>query len=99
MLATQKQLGEGEGWTYKGGYPPSRLDVKQGETVTIRLESVGGTHCFNVPELNVHSKKVVAGQSAAITFVPSKVGEFDFRCECEGPNHEFMSGKIVVSPK
>jgi heme/copper-type cytochrome/quinol oxidase subunit 2 len=88
---------KGTGWTYKGGFLPARLTVKQGQKVTINLESVGGTHCLNIPAFNVHSKKVGPGENTSVTFVPDKVGEFDFQCECEGPNHEQMTGKLSVT--
>ena len=71
-------------------YRPNLIRLKKGEQVTFDLDNWDFDHGLEIPALGVKGM-------SQITFVPDKVGEFDFYCPtfC-GAGHGNMEGKIIV---
>jgi len=77
-------------------YSPSKLQVNQGDTVTIKLVSTDVVHGLYVDGYDV-SVEADPGQTATLTFTADKAGSFRFRCNVScGAMHPFMIGKITV---
>ena len=87
------------------GFDKTKIRVKAGEPVTIRLTSLdnshhtdgGGKHQWAVDELGVD---VIAQpeSSNTVTFTPDKAGTYTFYCDicCGGKANPTMNGQIVV---
>lgn len=82
-----------------GGFSPNFIEVKQGQTVTIELHSVKGTHSIGVSGYEVHTGDVPKGETGRVTFLADRPGEFQLYCRsnCEGL-HSRMTGTLWVEP-
>jgi cytochrome c oxidase subunit 2 len=76
-----------------GGFTPSRLTLRQGETTRILLTSADSEHCFAVDALRVE-KRIVPGRATAVELAPDRAGAFAFHC-CLHPG-EAERGEIEV---
>ncbi|MHC4511593.1 MAG: cupredoxin domain-containing protein [Planctomycetota bacterium] len=79
-------------------YIPNRIYVRQGQTITLRMESLDVTHGLYLDgyALNI---KANPGQVSKATFVADKRGRFTFRCsETCGEFHPYMIGFLEVTP-
>jgi len=81
-----------------GGFDPDLITVRRGEPVRLVLVSMDVTHSFAIPELNINSGPVHAGEKKVVEFTPMELGTFKFYCitACS-PTHTFMNGKLVVT--
>ncbi len=80
-----------------GGYDPDVITVSRGKPVRLILVSMDLTHSLTIPELDVDSGPVHAGDRKVIEFTPLEPGTFIFRCVTYcSPMHPFMTGKLVV---
>lgn len=87
------------------GFDQKEIHVKQGETVTVNLQSLdnsmhtdgGGKHQFAIDELGVN---LIAQPKSTnrVTFTATKAGEYTFYCDicCGGKANPTMNGKLVV---
>ncbi len=79
-------------------YIPNRICVRQGQTVTLRMESLDVTHGLYLDGYGLDIK-ARPGMVAKATFVADKRGRFTFRCsETCGEFHPYMIGFLEVTP-
>ncbi len=79
-------------------YAPALLRARQGERITIALESDDVTHGLYLDSYGV-DLVAVPGRAARATFVADRPGKYRLRCSkvC-GTLHPFMLGELVVTP-
>lgn len=76
---------------------PPTINLKKGEPVILKLNSLDRMHGFKVPDLGIRAD-VLADTTVRVRVVPDKVGRFTFACDNScGDGHEDMEGVIVVS--
>ena len=81
-------------------FEPSRIEVTQGERVTLVVKSGDGVHGVEIKKFKVTKKVPRGGEPVTIEFVASAAGEFPVLCsEYCGEGHEDMKGTLVVSAK
>jgi heme/copper-type cytochrome/quinol oxidase subunit 2 len=81
----------------RGGFEPSRIVLRRGETARLVLQSVDGEHCFAVDGLRIE-KRVVKGRATRLELTPERTGSFPFHCCLEiGAQADRERGEIVVS--
>ena len=79
-------------WEFK----PSEIQVKQGQSVTLKITSTDVSHGFALEEYNIYAF-VTPGETVEITFVANNVGIFEFFCNvfC-GEGHSKHRGNLIV---
>ena len=78
-------------------FAPGRIEVSQGDVVTIKLTASDVVHGFYLDGYGIQ-QAVTPGISEAITFVADQPGKFRFRCSVNcGTLHPFMIGELVVN--
>ena len=77
-------------------YNPKEIRVKQGDTVKIAFNSVGGLHDWIVDGFNARTARLQSGQSETIEFVASKTGTFEYYCSVGSHRQMGMVGKLIV---
>lgn len=76
-------------------FQPQQLAGTTGKAVTVEIVNSGSTaHTFTIDELGV-DKTLDPGQSATVTFTPTKAGAFMFYCRFHRSSG--MTGSLVVS--
>lgn len=85
-------------WSYSVNGAHSRIVVRQGERVTLRLSSVDVHHEFSLPEYGI-KQDVAPGKVSVVTFQADKPGTFRFECTsyCR-LGHDKMAGTLTVLP-
>lgn len=79
-------------------YAPGIVTVRQGDRVTLRLESGDVTHGFYLDGYGVE-RAVLPGQTTEVHFVATRAGRWMFRCSVTcGPFHPYMIGWLRVEP-
>lgn len=79
-----------------GGWTVDDIELKKGETYTLRLLAIDVTHGFAVDEMNI-SLKFIPGHPEEITITPTQTGTFEFYCTVYCSDlHSTMKGEIVV---
>lgn len=79
-------------WTFE----PSRLEVKKGEVLKLRIKSIDVSHGFALPDFNIN-QRLEPGQTREVNFVADKVGTFNFFCNVYcGVGHVEMVGQLIV---
>lgn len=79
-------------------FSPSKIRLKEGETVEFVLTSDDTDHGFHVPAAGIDVAIPPSGKGEArIRFTASKKGTFKFECSraC-GAGHNLMRGEIIV---
>ncbi len=79
-------------------FEPGRLNVNQGDRVTVILHSTDVVHGLYIDGYDVD---IVAepGRPAQVTFTADKLGKFRYRCSVScGAMHPFMIGELIVGP-
>jgi len=83
----------------RGNWFPSEIEIKRGDRpVRLIIRNVDGvTHGFALPAFNIRVDQIRAGQTAQVSFIPSRVGSFRFYCTvwC-GPYHMKMIGILKI---
>ena len=79
-------------------FDPSRIAVKRGQRVNLRIISKDVTHGIFIDGYGI-KEEIVPGRPTLVSFVADKPGKIQIRCAviC-GPLHPFMLGEIVVQP-
>ena len=72
------------------------ITVKKGDTVSITLKNVGGTHDLKVEGYEVGTQKITDGQEETFTFVADKVGNFEYYCSIGTHRSMGMKGTLIV---
>lgn len=79
-------------------FTPARIDVGEGDTVTLTLRSTDVVHGLH---LEGYGLDLVSdpGRADEATFVADRPGVFRYRCSIPcGPLHPFMTGRLRVGP-
>lgn len=79
-------------------FTPEVIRVRQGERVTLELESIDSTHGIYLDgyDLNVEAEP---GHPPRLTLTADRPGTFRFRCSVACGNlHPFMIGQLKVGP-
>jgi cytochrome c oxidase subunit II len=79
-------------------FKPRELKLKAGQPVTVVLTSTGGSHSFDVDELNLHSAEAGDGKSVTYEFTPDKPGTYEFYCAHSGHKERGMTGRLEITP-
>jgi len=71
-------------------FSPSVIEVKEGERIRLKINSLDTEHGLSIPELGIETHDEVE-------FVADKKGTFDFYCHhyC-GEGHSGMKGVLIV---
>lgn len=79
-------------------FDPSRIAVKRGQRVNLRIISKDVTHGIFIDGYGI-KEEIVPGRPTLVSFIADKPGKIQIRCAviC-GPLHPFMLGEIVVRP-
>jgi len=90
-------------WMWKAEHRGGRREVGElhlplGRPVRLVMTSQDVIHSFFVPAFRI-KQDVVPGRYTAISFTPSRAGEYHLFCaEFCGTEHAMMTGRIVVQP-
>ena len=77
-------------------FKPGEVTVKVGQPVVLVLKSVDVSHGLHIPDLGINMK-VKAGETAEVTFTPTKTGDFGGRCSVYcGSGHGSMTFVLHV---
>lgn len=77
-------------------FSETELIVQQGDTVTVTLNSVVGTHNFVVEGYDVESLTITSGNTTEVTFVATKKGTYEFYCSVGDHRALGMVGTLFV---
>jgi plastocyanin len=81
-------------------FEPARIEVKKGETVTIRFTNAGTEkHEWELEAFGKEIKPIAPGQTRELTFTPDRVGNFEFACHVDDHYKKGMFGFLVVQPR
>ena len=79
-------------------WTPNIIQAKQGETVTLQVTGISGTHGFSVPDLGIN-ETIFTSKTVNIPLPTGQAGTFNFACSIQcGPGHNDMKGQIVITP-
>jgi len=79
-------------WTFT----PNVIRAKQGESVTLQVTGISGTHGFSVPALGIE-QPIFPGMTVMIPLPTNKAGTFDLACSVQcGAGHNDMKGQIII---
>ncbi len=93
---TQEQVGGLNYWR-KRFSPSPEIEVKQGETIILRLASADVLHSFAIPALNIGPIDVPAGEVRELKFRAEQPSTLLFLCwQVCSPVHSKLQGKIIV---
>jgi plastocyanin len=80
-------------------FSPNIIEASPGETITISLTSLGGTHDFVIDELDVQSLLLGSNESQDLTItIPDNASGMTYQFYCSVGNHREMGmvGEIMV---
>jgi cytochrome c oxidase subunit 2 len=81
-------------------FEPSRIEVTEGDQVTLLVRSADTTHGFKIRELKIKREIPRGGQPVTIAFTAGAPGSYDITCsEYCGPRHDEMDAVLVVKPR
>lgn len=77
-------------------FSETELRVKQGDVVTVKLNSLVGSHNFIIDELDVASLTVSSGNSTEVTFTATQKGTYEYYCSVGDHRDLGMVGTLIV---
>lgn len=80
-------------------FSQDKIEVYEGDRVTINFESTGGFHDWGVDEFDAWTKKVNPGEVTSVTFTADKVWSFEFYCSVGNHRAEGMLGWFIVKER
>ncbi len=81
-------------------FEPARIEVTEGERVTLLVKSGDGVHGIEIKKFKVEKKVPRGADPITIEFVAIAAGEFPILCsEYCGDGHEDMKGMLIVVAK
>ncbi len=80
-------------------FSQDKIEVYEGDTVTINFESTEWFHDWWVDEFDAWTSKVSAGWKTSVTFVADKAWSFEFYCSVGNHRGLGMSGWLIVKVK
>jgi cytochrome c oxidase subunit 2 len=82
----------------QSGFTPERIEVGVGERVRLNVESVDGTHGFQVTGLGLDAEAPADGKAVTIDLTPKEAGTFTIRCTTYcGGGHD-RTAALIVTP-
>lgn len=82
--------------TTQFAFAPGRVQVQQGDRVTLRLTASDVVHGFYLDGYGLQ-RRIEPGVTEEIVFTAARPGKFRYRCAVScGPLHPFMIGELVV---
>ncbi|MBI4269833.1 MAG: cupredoxin domain-containing protein [Candidatus Rokubacteria bacterium] len=83
----------------RGGFTPSRIVVKRGQRVRLRLLADDVTHGFQLLHFGVDAGAIKTGTIKTVEFTADRTGEFPFYCSVRcSALHMALMGTLVVEP-
>ncbi|HSK09619.1 MAG TPA: cupredoxin domain-containing protein [Vicinamibacterales bacterium] len=80
-------------------FTPDRIEVNQGDTVRVTVQSTDVTHGFEIEEFDIDLYVHKSGRPATAEFVADRAGSFEITCsEYCGRGHSRMKGVLIVNP-
>jgi cytochrome c oxidase subunit 2 len=80
-----------------GGWTVNDIELKKGETYTLRLLAIDVAHGFTVDELDI-SLVFIPGHPEEVFITPTQTGTFEFYCTVYCSDlHSAMKGEIVIT--
>jgi cytochrome c oxidase subunit 2 len=79
-------------------FDPARIEVQQGDHVTLVLRSVDTTHGLAIDAYGVKVAIPKGGEEVSVEFMAQRPGKFRMKCsEYCGSGHRRMQGLLVVT--
>jgi cytochrome c oxidase subunit 2 len=83
----------------RGGFQPSRIVVRQGQRVRLRILAEDVTHGFQLLHFGIDAGAIKTGTITTVEFTADRVGDFPFYCSVRcSPLHMALMGTLVVEP-
>ena len=81
-------------------FVPDRLDVVEGDLVTLAVKSADGTHGIEIKKLKLKKEVPRGGSAVMLTFTAPAPGTYAITCsEYCGRGHDDMKATLVVKPR
>lgn len=81
-------------------FVPDRIEVVEGDQVTLAVRSADGTHGIEIKKLNVRADIPRGGSVVALAFTAPAPGTYEIVCsEYCGRGHKDMKATLVVTPR
>lgn len=77
-------------------FNPAEIRVNQGDTVRITFVNGSGIHDLQIPDLQVATKQITAGEQETIEFVANKAGSFEYFCSVGNHRAMGMTGTLII---
>lgn len=87
-------------WIFEsGGFQPSRIEVKAGQTIRLKLTSMDVTHSFQLLDFGIDTGPIFPGTTVEVEVKASRPGTYPYQCNIRcSPHHRNMVGQLVVRP-
>ncbi len=81
-------------------FTPSRIEVTEGDQVTLIVRSADTVHGLAIRKLHIKREIPRGGSPVTITFTAGTPGTYDITCsEYCGPGHDDMEAVLIVRPR
>jgi cytochrome c oxidase subunit 2 len=81
-------------------FVPDRIEVVEGDQVTLAIKSADGTHGFEIKKLKVKTEIPRGGSVVLLSFTAPAPGDYQVSCsEYCGRGHDDMRATLVVKPR
>ena len=81
-------------------FVPDRIEVVEGDRITLTVRSADGTHGIAIRQLKVKKNIPRGGQVVTLAFTAPAPGTYDIECsEYCGRGHDDMAATLVVTPR
>ena len=81
-------------------FTPSRIEVTEGDLVTLVVHSADTTHGFRIREFRIKREIPRGGEPVTITFTAGPPGSYDITCsEYCGRGHDDMDAVLIIKPR
>ena len=79
-------------------FSTTTLEVTEGDTVTVILNSEEGVHDWVLDEFGAATDIISAGETASVTFVADQAGTYEYYCSVGNHRAQGMVGTFTVRP-
>ena len=81
-------------------FVPDRIEVVEGDEVTLAVRSADGTHGIEIKKLKVKQEIPRGGSVVTLAFTAPSPGNYEIACsEYCGRGHDDMKATLVVKPR
>jgi cytochrome c oxidase subunit 2 len=81
-------------------FQPDRLEVVEGDLITLAVKSADGTHGIEIKKLKLKKEVPRGGSAVMLTFTAPAPGAYEITCsEYCGRGHDDMKATLVVKPR